>query len=395
MTIPEQRNLGVAEAIGDVDRLHRLWVRPRARAGCRACSPRSSTVARQVTCGRTGSRGRSVYDGTPDGVAHSEQAVPPPEHVEECPTINMAFRREAFERVGGFDESFQYGSDIDFSWRLTRAGTRIRYVPDAVVVHDWGDSPPPDPTRAVAYGRARAHLYRKHPDRIVAMLRKDPIVAAYPLVPPRPPAHRASGVPTRCCSLSRSGGTVGSSPCGSSSITCGSASACSASSVTPSRAEVPPRVKVLVLPRDENPYQGSLYGAMDRRDVEVQYLDGPTSSQTAEPARAPVPARSGTGHAGSVCCTSTGSTRSWSRGRVANRTRGVVQRGFELFLALARRARVPDRVDRAQPRCRTSRCSVTIAAARRALVARSDAVIAHSRHTAAEVAGVGARRGSS
>ncbi len=53
-------------------------------------------------------------------------------------------------------------------------------MPDAVVVHDWGDQRR-QTRRAVAYGKARAHLYRKHPDRIARMLRKDPIVAAYPL----------------------------------------------------------------------------------------------------------------------------------------------------------------------------------------------------------------------
>ena len=55
----------------------------------------------QVTCGRTGSRGRSVYDGIPAGVPSRGRAGPTPEHVDECPTINMAFRREVFERVGG------------------------------------------------------------------------------------------------------------------------------------------------------------------------------------------------------------------------------------------------------------------------------------------------------
>jgi GT2 family glycosyltransferase len=178
VTIPEQRNLGVTEAIGDVV----------VFTDC-GCVPEPDWLPQllapildgheQVTCGRTASRGRSVYEGTPDGVAYAEQGSAP-EHVGECPTINMAFRREVFERVGGFDESFQYGSDIDFSWRLTGAGTRIRYVPGAVVVHDWGNSRR-QTRRAVAYGRARAQLYRKHPDRIVGMLRKDPIVAAYPL----------------------------------------------------------------------------------------------------------------------------------------------------------------------------------------------------------------------
>lgn len=175
VTIPEQRNAGVAAAAGDVV----------VFTDC-GCVPEPGWLehllrplfeeGEQVACGRTGSLGVSVYDGIPPGTSIDA----PPDYLDECPTINMAFRRTAFDAIGGFDESFEYGSDIDFSWRLTRAGIPIRYVPAAVVVHDWGDRTRQN-RRARQYGRARAHLYRKHPGRIPHMLRADPIVAAYPV----------------------------------------------------------------------------------------------------------------------------------------------------------------------------------------------------------------------
>ena len=31
-------------------------------------------------------------------------------YLTECPTINLAFKRKAFNVVGGFDEAFAYGS---------------------------------------------------------------------------------------------------------------------------------------------------------------------------------------------------------------------------------------------------------------------------------------------
>ena len=40
-------------------------------------------------------------------------------YLTECSTINLAFSREAFKVIGGFDEAFAYGSDVDFTWRLT------------------------------------------------------------------------------------------------------------------------------------------------------------------------------------------------------------------------------------------------------------------------------------
>lgn len=54
---------------------------------------------------------------------------------------NMAFRREAFERAGGFDDELGAGArfhgseDQDLFWRVLRAGYRGRYEPGALVVH--------------------------------------------------------------------------------------------------------------------------------------------------------------------------------------------------------------------------------------------------------------------
>lgn len=53
----------------------------------------------------------------------------------------LAIRRRAFEEVGGFDPGyFMYVEDVDLGLRLRRAGWRLRYVPDAEVVHRVGAS---------------------------------------------------------------------------------------------------------------------------------------------------------------------------------------------------------------------------------------------------------------
>jgi N-acetylglucosaminyl-diphospho-decaprenol L-rhamnosyltransferase len=49
----------------------------------------------------------------------------------------MLFRREAFERVGGFDERyFLYYEDVDICARLRLAGYDVRLVPSVQAVHD-------------------------------------------------------------------------------------------------------------------------------------------------------------------------------------------------------------------------------------------------------------------
>ncbi|HVL63180.1 MAG TPA: glycosyltransferase family 2 protein [Microbacterium sp.] len=50
-------------------------------------------------------------------------------------------RRAAFEAIGGFDEGFfMYFEDVDLGYRLSRAGWRNRFTPDAEVTHTGGHS---------------------------------------------------------------------------------------------------------------------------------------------------------------------------------------------------------------------------------------------------------------
>lgn len=53
----------------------------------------------------------------------------------------MAFRREVWDRLGGFDgEFFAYYEDADLSLRCWLAGLSVRYVPGAVITHRYSFS---------------------------------------------------------------------------------------------------------------------------------------------------------------------------------------------------------------------------------------------------------------
>ncbi|MEI2732896.1 MAG: glycosyltransferase family 2 protein [Dermatophilaceae bacterium] len=65
----------------------------------------------------------------------------------------LLVRREAFERVGGFDEGyFMYFEDLDLCERIAKAGWQVVYAPAAVVVHEGGHS-----TTSRRDAMARAH----------------------------------------------------------------------------------------------------------------------------------------------------------------------------------------------------------------------------------------------
>ncbi len=173
ISIPHQRNVGVEAGAGE-------WI-VFIDAGCR---PRARWLELLTDVLREGEEVVAGLAVAPEG-SHSHyqlevERVAANRYLKEAPTLNLAFTRRAFEAVGGFDERFEYGSDVDFTWRLVDHGLRIRSQPAAVVEHHWG-SPRRQLKRAYFYGRARAALYRKHASRRSRIWREDPVVMIYPL----------------------------------------------------------------------------------------------------------------------------------------------------------------------------------------------------------------------
>jgi GT2 family glycosyltransferase len=73
-------------------------------------------------------------------------------------------RRDVFDKVGGFDESFfLYWEDADYCRRVAEAGLRSVYVPTAPVRHVGGASGQHDPANAIrAFHASAFRLYWKH-----------------------------------------------------------------------------------------------------------------------------------------------------------------------------------------------------------------------------------------
>jgi glycosyltransferase involved in cell wall biosynthesis len=168
VSIPHQRNVGIQAARGEIIVFTDAGCVPAEGWLSRLIAPVVSGAER-VTCGPS-------WVG--DNVYSPEKGTPVPYYVDEAPTINLAFTRELLDLVGDFDERFEYGSDVDFTWRLVAAGAKIRYIADAVVVHDWGTFRR-QLKRSVKYGQARIRLYRKHRDRLRLLLRNDPVPVVY------------------------------------------------------------------------------------------------------------------------------------------------------------------------------------------------------------------------
>ena len=78
------------------------------------------------------------------------------------PSCNLAYRRERFIAIGGFDEWFMTAEDIDLNLRAVRSGAAIRYEPEAIVYNRTRGSYYDFARQAFWNGAGRKQLTLKH-----------------------------------------------------------------------------------------------------------------------------------------------------------------------------------------------------------------------------------------
>jgi GT2 family glycosyltransferase len=84
-----------------------------------------------ATISGTGQRETGLERGEPDQGQHDR-----PRDVLAVNTAGMLVRRDVWDELGGLDPRLPlFGDDLDFGWRMARAGHRTRTAPDAVVFH--------------------------------------------------------------------------------------------------------------------------------------------------------------------------------------------------------------------------------------------------------------------
>jgi len=121
------------------------------------------------------SPGRQNFVGAVSGAAFlsfmggrnffSQNAVFPEERYTDHLSFSC-YRKEAVEKVGGFDPVFWCGQDYELDIRLRKAGYKILYTPKTKVYHFKRDSVRSLWRQMYRYGIARAKMVKKHPDTL-------------------------------------------------------------------------------------------------------------------------------------------------------------------------------------------------------------------------------------
>ena len=116
--------------------------------GCRLETPDGGL---QLSCGRFFTLWHTVFGGIEankiikkiglSGISNFEHLLTAGEHriarsVDWVAGAFMLLRREVFERTGGFDEKiFLYGEELEWCYRIKKAGWSVVYYPEARITH--------------------------------------------------------------------------------------------------------------------------------------------------------------------------------------------------------------------------------------------------------------------
>ena len=173
ITIPEQRNLGLKKAKGNIITFIDANCVPDKNWLIELIKPISDEAESIVAGSIKSIGGKTIWDV-------EEERISSKKYLGEASTMNMAFKKEIIKKVGFFDEKFNYGSDMDFTWRITQEAYKIRRNKNAVIYHDWGNLKQ-EIKRAFRYGEARVGLYKKHPGRWKNLFGYDMVTLIYPL----------------------------------------------------------------------------------------------------------------------------------------------------------------------------------------------------------------------
>jgi cellulose synthase/poly-beta-1,6-N-acetylglucosamine synthase-like glycosyltransferase len=93
-------------------------------------------------------------------------------------TGTAAFRRAAFEGVGGFDESFpaQSAEDVELAFRLAARGACFAFNPSAGVWHRHAERLREFLIKKARYGYFRVEVYRRHPRKTMGDAYTPPVM---------------------------------------------------------------------------------------------------------------------------------------------------------------------------------------------------------------------------
>ncbi len=128
--------------------------------------PAVGAVAPRIVPHQAGAGWLARYEGASSSLDMGARpsVVRPGARVSYVPGAALVVRKAA--AGDGFRSGMQVGEDVDFVWRMSAAGWRVRYAPDAVMGHDHRVTFRAWFARRADYGTSAAALEQLHPGAV-------------------------------------------------------------------------------------------------------------------------------------------------------------------------------------------------------------------------------------
>lgn len=149
----EGRNFGVSKAKGDIIAF--------IDGGCRADKNWLKELKKKMEEGFDVVAGKTVDVGPFKDIIHRVKMEYKGYDVT-YPSCNLAYRKDLFEKIGGFDTRFVTAEDIDLNLRAVKAGAKIGYNENAVVYRRTAENLFSLIKQSFWYGYGRKQLSIKH-----------------------------------------------------------------------------------------------------------------------------------------------------------------------------------------------------------------------------------------
>jgi GT2 family glycosyltransferase len=101
-------------------------------------------------------RGGKFNPSTQHSLLNEEQSV------DHIPTCNLCLRREIFNTIGGFDETFIKGQDLELNYRIKKQGHSLIYSPHIKVIHYRKEHISSFSKQIYKWAKAKVAIIRKH-----------------------------------------------------------------------------------------------------------------------------------------------------------------------------------------------------------------------------------------
>lgn len=142
----------------------------------------AAVAPRIITARRATTIARYEHNHGPLDMGSDPGRVRAGTRVSYLPAAVLVCRTDVVRSLGGFDETMRFGEDVDLVWRLDHAGWRVRYEPAVVVEHD------PRPNwvgwvrQRIGYGSSAGPLAVRHPGKLAPLRMSGWSLAAWALV---------------------------------------------------------------------------------------------------------------------------------------------------------------------------------------------------------------------